>query len=75
MSHRVQLAGSELHFSCATSTSVLDADLSLAVVLTHSRKDGRCGECKIRMLEGEPRVFSSSPPDRMWLINLRWNLD
>lgn len=51
--HRVKLAGSGTEFSAREGESVLDAALRQGVMLPYSCKNGTCGSCKGRLVDGE----------------------
>lgn len=43
-------------FEASSEATILDAALAKEVVLNHSCKTGRCGVCKVLVLQGETRV-------------------
>lgn len=42
-------------FSCLEGDTILNSALSSGIMLEHSCKDGRCGVCKVALIEGEVR--------------------
>lgn len=44
-------------FTCADDTSILDAAKAQGMVLEHSCKTGRCGVCKVKVIQGKTRLI------------------
>ncbi len=45
------------HFTCADTTSILDAARTQGLVLEHSCKSGRCGICKAKIISGTTQLL------------------
>lgn len=53
MTHRISLRPGDHHFEAADDQTVLEAALAAGLLLPHSCRDGACGACKGKVLEGE----------------------
>lgn len=53
MSFKISLSASDLSFPAEPTESILDAALKAGLVLPYGCRDGACGSCKGRVLEGE----------------------
>ncbi len=53
MTHRISLRPGDHHFEAADDQTVLEAALTAGLLLPHSCRDGACGACKGKVLEGE----------------------
>jgi terephthalate 1,2-dioxygenase reductase component len=53
MSHLIQIADSEVIFSCASDESILDAALKAGVQIPYSCKKGVCGNCAAHIEKGD----------------------
>ncbi|MDI3515252.1 MAG: CDP-4-dehydro-6-deoxyglucose reductase [Rhodocyclaceae bacterium] len=52
MTHRISLRPGDHHFEVADDQTVLEAALAAGLLLPHSCRDGACGACKGKVLEG-----------------------
>ena len=52
MTHRISLRPGDHHFEAADDQTVLEAALAAGLLLPHSCRDGACGACKGKVLEG-----------------------
>lgn len=52
MTHRISLRPGDHHFEAAADQTVLEAALAAGLLLPHSCRDGACGACKGKVLEG-----------------------
>ncbi|MBL1274671.1 MAG: 2Fe-2S iron-sulfur cluster binding domain-containing protein [Ectothiorhodospiraceae bacterium] len=53
MEYKVSLMPSGVEFLAAHDESLLDAALKANVILSYSCRDGRCGACKVKVVDGE----------------------
>jgi len=53
MRHKVLIKPSEHHFSVETNETILDAALRQGVNLRYGCRNGACGSCMGKLLEGE----------------------
>jgi len=56
MSHRITVANTDISFSCASGTSLLDAAKQAGYEIPYSCRNGICGSCKGKVVSGEYRV-------------------
>jgi toluene monooxygenase electron transfer component len=61
-SQRVQIAGSELSFSCQSGDTILRAALREGLAFPYECNVGSCGNCKFELLEGEVNTSWSEAP-------------
>ncbi|MDE2607601.1 MAG: 2Fe-2S iron-sulfur cluster binding domain-containing protein [Burkholderiales bacterium] len=61
MSHDVRIAGTDVHFPCATGQSLLDAALRAGISMPYSCRKGVCGNCAGAVRAGEVQC---APPGR-----------
>ena len=52
MTHRISLRPGDHHFEAVADQTVLEAALAAGLLLPHSCRDGACGACKGKVLEG-----------------------
>ncbi len=53
MTHRIEIAGSDVAFDCADTESVLGAALAAGIELPYSCRKGVCGNCAGHVAEGQ----------------------
>ncbi len=71
MSYQITLKPGELQYSADTATTILQAALDAGLMLPYGCRDGACGACKGRVLEGE--VDHGHSPDATLPITERTN--
>ena len=53
MSFKIQIAGSNVTFDCASTENLLDAAMRQGIDMPYSCRKGVCGNCKGRVVQGE----------------------
>ena len=53
MSFKIQIAGSDVTFDCASTENLLDAAMRQGIDMPYSCRKGVCGNCKGRVVQGE----------------------
>lgn len=53
MSFKIQIEGSEAAFDCAANENLLDAAMRQGIEMPYSCRNGVCGNCKGRVVQGE----------------------